>query len=149
MMQHYYEEQNGTNIDDLNQQLRDYIDGDFNLPLVDTIFQILANMLGVVVKIDDCFLNDKHTFWPVGYSKDNKYKVLYLERTSRDHYNSLVPLQFCSRLKPMYLKDLVKYDEQFVSKDFLCNYVDDGTFAPSEVESEDLPDVFGENMGFE
>ena len=93
MMQHYYEEQNGTNIDDLNQQLRDYIDGDFNLPLVDTIFQILANMLGVVVKIDDCFLNDKQTFWPVGYSKENKYKVLYLERTSRDHYNSLVLLQ--------------------------------------------------------
>ena len=49
----------------------------------------------------------------------------------------------------MYLIDLVKYDEQFASMDFLCNYVDVVTFAPSEVESEDLPDVFGEDMGFE
>ena len=32
---------------------------------------------------------------------------------------------------------------------FLCNYVDDGTLAPSEAEGGDSPDLFGENMGFE
>lgn len=68
MMGYYYEERFGQSTEVMNSQLEKYVEGDYDVDLVDSVFQMFANHLEIIIRIDDLYLGELHSFWPVSYN---------------------------------------------------------------------------------
>ena len=142
MNEHQYMERTGMSGSEMEHQLGVYAKtGDFDHNVVDIIFLIVANMLDMIVYIDDRHLdNMRHSFKPFTYSPEKRFKVAYLERTSATHYNALIPMEYTTVLSPMFTS--VKASEQKITFEYLKYYIDDGTIdILDNIGDRDLRDV--------
>ena len=57
-------------IDSMNKQLQQYTEGDYDVELVDAVFQMFANNLDLVIKVHDLYIGKVFSFWPISYSTD-------------------------------------------------------------------------------